>query len=71
MMHPEIKKQREAMAEERRWWTELAAIAETGDVAWFYARYADYLESRRVISKQREILRTMALRVVEQLIPEE
>lgn len=48
------------MDEEHQCWQALADLANKEDIGGFYRRYAEYLESRQVISGQRQILLKMA-----------
>lgn len=52
---------------ERQCWYRLEALAEANDVIGFYREYADYLESRNVISPSRRSIHKMALEVVKKL----
>lgn len=52
---------------EKQWWDELKSLADQDRVSEFYTRYAEYLESRNVLSPSRRAIHKMALLAAERL----
>ena len=63
-----IQNQKERAEIARRWWRELEALADAGDIAGFYSHYRGYLEWANIVSKYRTTIYKMAGLVVEHMI---
>lgn len=54
------KTQAEYRRDERRRWQEMSQLADAGDAAGFWGKYAEYLEARGIHSTGRNLLYKMA-----------